>query len=60
MWVKKRLAMDGLMRFIVAIGAVPLNAHSCRCLAHFSMVLENMHRNTHTVFVKKSIRSGVK
>jgi len=60
MWVKKRLTTNGLMRTIVAIRATPLNAHFCRCLAHFSMLLENMHRNAHIVTVKNRTRSGNK
>ena len=40
---EKRGGVDGcLMVPIVAIEGTPLNAHSCRCLAHFYRGLEKM------------------
>jgi hypothetical protein len=41
MWVKNRGGAEGdLMLHIVAVRGYPLNAHSCRCLAHFYRTLE--------------------
>jgi len=40
-WVKNRGGAEGnLMLHIVAGRRYPLNAHSCRCLAHFYSALE--------------------
>jgi len=50
MWVKNRGGAEGyLMVIIVAIGRYPLNAHFCRCLAHFYRWLEKMRKSAHTV-----------
>ncbi|RSK66340.1 hypothetical protein EJE24_14070 [Enterobacter huaxiensis] len=57
-WVKNRGGADGyLMLHIVAARRYPLNAHSCRCLAHFYRVLEDPQKNAHTVQVENRTRS---
>ncbi|SEK20834.1 hypothetical protein SAMN04487787_10161 [Kosakonia sacchari] len=48
------------MTVIVGVRAHSLNAHSCRCLACFSMHLEKKHKTLHTVLVKMSCRSSEK
>ncbi|MCW2094711.1 hypothetical protein [Lelliottia amnigena] len=46
---EKRGGVDGcLMLPIVAIEGTPLNAHSCRCLAHFYRGLEKMRKGAQT------------
>ncbi|PAC12568.1 hypothetical protein CD006_10975 [Enterobacter sp. 10-1] len=45
------------MTDIVVPSSVPLNAHSCRCLAHFSVGLEKKLRNAHNEVVKKRLES---
>jgi hypothetical protein len=46
---EKRGGVDGcLMVPIVAIGRTPLNAHSCRCLAHFYRGLEKREKDAQT------------
>jgi hypothetical protein len=58
MWVKKRGGAKGrLMLHIVASVGHPLNAHSCRCLAHFYAVLEKVRKTAHTVIVAKGTGS---
>jgi hypothetical protein len=53
---EKRGGVDGcLMVPIVAIEGTPLNAHSCRCLAHFSTVLEKRQKYAHNAEVKKRL-----
>jgi hypothetical protein len=55
MWVKKRGgAKGGLMVPIVDSMGEPLNAHFCRCLAHFYIALEKKGKSTHTVSVGNS------
>ena len=48
-----------LMLHIVAAWGYPLNAHSCRCLAHFYRALEKARKTTHTVSVGNRTRSNV-
>jgi len=46
---EKRGGVDGcLMVPIVDIGRPPLNAHSCRCLAHFYRGLEKREKDAQT------------
>ncbi len=42
------------MAIIVGVAGFPLNAHSCRCLACFSSLLEKPHKKMHTVKVEKN------
>jgi hypothetical protein len=49
-----------LMVHIVESMGHPLNAHSCRCLAHFYAVLEKVRKSAHTVIVGKRIGSESK
>ncbi|QHO83128.1 hypothetical protein CPT31_19660 [Enterobacter hormaechei] len=46
------------MLLIVAGRRYPLNAHSCRCLAHFYSALEKREENAHTVSVGNRTRSN--
>ncbi|PHZ95730.1 hypothetical protein CS912_07475 (plasmid) [Klebsiella variicola] len=41
------------MTVIVVLAPLTLNAHFCRCLAYFSMWLENCRQPAHNVWVKK-------
>jgi hypothetical protein len=41
------------MTNIVVPPTIPLNAHSCRCLAHFSLRLEKFAGGAHNAEVKK-------
>lgn len=43
------------MTVIVVLSPVPLNAHSCRCLAHFSTELEKWQKYAHNAEVKKRL-----
>ncbi len=36
---------------IVVVRSVPLNAHFCRCLAHFYRLLEKMDKSAHYIKV---------
>jgi hypothetical protein len=47
------------MWLIVVLSLRALNAHSCRCLAHFSGALEKPHKSAHNVTVDKSARSDL-
>jgi hypothetical protein len=52
MWVKKSGGAESdLMVHIVDSLSHPLNAHSCRCLAHFYAALEKVGKTAHTVSV---------
>ncbi|ANG94179.1 hypothetical protein LZP96_13255 [Enterobacteriaceae bacterium 155047] len=50
-------AEGDLMGAIVGVTGDPLNAHSCRCLAHFYRGLEKKRKSAHTVQVKYWARS---
>jgi hypothetical protein len=57
--VKNRGAAKGnLMLHIVGAGRYPLNAHFCRCLAHFYRGLEKALEIAHTAWVENRIRSS--
>ncbi|KZQ94859.1 hypothetical protein A3N63_05925 [Klebsiella aerogenes] len=43
------------MAAIVFLRPFPLNAHSCHCLAHFSIWLEKRKETTHNKDVEKSL-----
>ncbi|PIK81837.1 Uncharacterised protein [Raoultella ornithinolytica] len=43
------------MTVIVVLSPVPLNAHSCRCLAHFSIGLEKRQKYAHNAEVRKRL-----
>ncbi|PHH05910.1 hypothetical protein CRX53_19205 [Leclercia adecarboxylata] len=45
------------MVLIVASAQAPLNAHSCRCLAHFYRVLEKLRKTAHTANVGNPTRN---
>lgn len=45
------------MTVIVVLSPVPLNAHFCRCLAHFSSVLEKKQKDAHNAVVRKRLES---
>ncbi|MCU6669579.1 hypothetical protein M8013_12570 [Enterobacteriaceae bacterium H4N4] len=54
---EKRGGAEGcLMVLIVASADDPLNAHFCRCLAHFYTVLEKMGKSAHTVIIGNRTR----
>jgi len=48
------------MLLIVAARGYALNAHSCRCLAHFYRALEKALKTTHTVNVENRTRSNAR
>lgn len=48
-----------LMGIIVVLSPWTLNAHFCRCLAHFSRALEKPHKSAHNVTVDKTARSDL-
>jgi hypothetical protein len=59
--VKNRGGANGdLMLHIVAIWRYPLNAHFCRCLAHFYRVLEKVNEIAHTAWVGNRLWSKKK
>ncbi len=45
------------MTIIVVPSPVPLNAHSCRCLAHFSIGLEKRQKDAHNAEVRKRLEN---
>ena len=53
-------AEGDLMLLIVAVRGYALNAHSCRCLAHFYRALEKARKTTHTVNVENRTRSNAR
>ncbi|HAZ78078.1 MAG TPA: hypothetical protein DCX28_16945 [Enterobacteriaceae bacterium] len=58
--VKRQTAAGCLLETIVVRASGALNAHSCRCLAHFSRPLEKTHKSAHTGRNKKREWSGMK
>jgi hypothetical protein len=54
---KRGGAKGCLMVPIVDSERSPLNAHFCRCLAHFYIALEKLRKYAHNASIKNRIRS---